>query len=244
MKNLIILLSLLFLSTSVFTQNDKFSSQSDAFIQDLGKFIKDSKSESAITEFELFEGFWSSASLGTENQSAFIDLSNRLAKKRYRAYPHFSSLMKATRLAVDSQKVVPAVMDTLMMTFRKALDNYKRPEYESFFRCIVPFLERNTLNNGSKNDIVAKGKFKIVWREETVVELPEEEEEEETNVIGAKEAWEDGTQDEGDTDSEEDNGDEDEYGDWDSWDDDSAEDDWGTDDAFSEDSFEDRKSVV
>jgi hypothetical protein len=237
MKNLIILLSLLFLSTSVFTQNDKFSSRSDAFIQDLGKFIKDSKSESAITEFELFEGFWSSASLGTENQSAFIDLSNRLAKKRYRAYPHFSSLMKATRLAVDSQKVVPAVMDTLMMTFRKALDNYKRPEYESFFRCIVPFLERNTLNNGSKNDIVAKGKFKIVWREETVVELPEEEEEE-TNVIGAKEAWEDGTQDEGDTDSEEDNGDEDEYGDWDSWDDDSAEDDWGTDDAFSEDSFE------
>ena len=174
MKNILTLLSLLFLSTAVFTQNDKFSSQSDAFIQDLGKFIKDSKSESAVAEFDLFESFWSAGRLRNENQKTFVVLSNRLAKKRYRAFPHFSSLMKATRLAVDSQQVAPAVMDTLMMTFSKVLENYKRPEYESFFRCIVPFLERNTLNNGSKNDIVAKGESKIVWREETVVELPEE----------------------------------------------------------------------
>ena len=233
MKKLITLLSFVLLSTLAIAQLDKFSSQSDSFIQDLGKFIKDSKSEPANNELVLFETFWSAGRLNGVHQKEFVKLSNKLAKKRYRAYPHFYSLMKATRLAVDSQAVTGQVMDTLLITFDKVIANYKRPQYEFFFRTILPFLERNTLNNGSKNDIVARGTFKIVWREETVVEIPEVEE---TNVISAKDAWAEDIS----TDQEED--DADDFGDWDDWDDDSAEDEWGTDDAFSEEGFDDEQT--
>jgi hypothetical protein len=231
MKRLIIVSILVFLSIFSFGQKEKFSSQKDAFIQDLGKFIRDSKSEPAKQELEYFEAFWNAGSLSGPHQKSFVKLANKLAKKRYRPYPHFSSLMKATRLAIDSQKVAPDVMDTLMITFDKVVDNYKRPQYEFFFRTIVPFLERGTLNNGSKNDIVALGKFKIVWREkpEPIIEdIPEETPEQE--MISAEDAW---------AEDEENTAEEDEYGDWDSWDDDSSEDEWTTDDAYGDDEFGD-----
>ena len=204
MKRLITLLSLVLFTSIVFSQQDKFSSESTAFIQDLGKFIKDSKSEPANNELALFETFWTANNIKAKHQKEFTKLANTIAKKRYRAYPHFFYLMKATRLAVDSQQVSGANLDTLLITFDKVVTSYTRPQYEYFFRTVVPFLERNTLNNGTKNDITAKGKFKIVWREETVSEIPEVEEIEETNVISAQDAWEEDEEDSNEDDSDED----------------------------------------
>ena len=79
MKRLLIMLSLVLLSAFVFAQNDKFSSQSDAFIQDLGKFIRDSKSEPAEVELELFEVFWASGDLTDQNQKLLVTIN--LGKK-------------------------------------------------------------------------------------------------------------------------------------------------------------------
>ena len=143
MKRVLLLLTCLFITSAFFGQKvDRFSSESEAFIQDLGKYIKDSKNDAAKDEFSLFENFWKGGRLSAPNQKRFVEVANKIAQKKYRANPLFTQLMMATRLAVDSNQVAPDVMDTLMLTIVRVADEYKRPQYEYFFRTIIPFLER------------------------------------------------------------------------------------------------------
>ncbi len=105
MKKLIFLVALLISTLSYSQKGNKFSSEKTAFIQDIGKFVKDTKKDQAKEILKNFEAFWSSGKLTTEQETSFMAISNKLAKKRYYAYPHLTSLMQATRCAIDSQSV-------------------------------------------------------------------------------------------------------------------------------------------
>lgn len=237
MKKLIFLVALLISSLAFSQKGDKFSSEKTAFIQDIGKFVKDTKKDQAKEILKNFEAFWGSGKLTTEQEKSFMAISNKLAKKRYYAYPHLTSLMQATRFAVDSQSVDQTTLDTLLFTFDKIIDNQKRPQYEQFCRAVVPFLRDGSLNNNKAEHIKTKGKFLIVWREEPIPDFSDEEETEEEEYsedeysddysednyedeeyMSAEEAWEE---------------DGDDYGSWDTWDesDEYSEENWDSDDA-------------
>ncbi len=244
MKKLLFLVTILCFSVCYGQQKVKeFSSENQAFIQDLGRYIRDTKKPQAKEILKSFETFWDANKLSEGQQTKFKEIANQLLKKRYFAYPHFTYLMQATQLAVDSQKVQTTTLDTLLYTFGKVIEIQKRPQYETFCRTVIPFLKDQSINTNTAQHIRANGEFLIVWREEVIPVYEEEEEEYEEDSFD--EEYSDEYVDREDYMSAEDawESEDDEYGDFEDWDQSYEEDeeDWYSED-YDDGSWEDEES--
>ena len=92
MKKLALIFCLSILFSGVYAQVKSFSDSKDEYLKELSSLFDDNKDFQKNFMEEKFEPLWLSGAISTDEAKQYIELSNKMLKKYFKAEPHFRQL--------------------------------------------------------------------------------------------------------------------------------------------------------